>query len=167
MQLKIHGVNYDVNSDQTNLKYNGVWHEIFEDQEGAFYIFPDGKALYLDVAAPTHTDTEGKGGHTSGPLFVNEAGHPDSGRIQIGSAKDWICEMYHNPDDEANAEENERQTKANAARIVTCWNEFEMAQDLLSDFVKQQNDPTYGDLVWRLAVKEKAEALLRRTGGTF
>lgn len=33
-------------------------------------------------------------------------------------------------------------------------------KDLLNEFVKMINDPTYGDQVWRLAVKEKAEKWL-------
>jgi len=56
---------------------------------------------------------------------------------------------------------------ANAERIVMCWNEFDNATDLLGEFVRMANDPDRGDLVWRLAIKEKAEALLRRTGGSF
>jgi hypothetical protein len=52
------------------------------------------------------------------------------------------------------------QGKANAARIVKIWNNWDEATELLKEFVKMQNDPTYGDVVWRLAVKEKAEKLL-------
>lgn len=58
---------------------------------------------------------------------------------------------------------NEETITANAERIVTAWNNWDMATDLLSEFVKMQNDPGYGDLVWRLAIKEKAEALLNST----
>lgn len=59
------------------------------------------------------------------------------------------------------------EAKANAERIIKAWNSHDMAKDLLSDLVKMVNDVTYGDLVWRLAVREKAEAWLRDNGGQF
>ena len=43
--------------------------------------------------------------HTPTPWHFDSI-HPDNGRIQIGSPKDYICEIYPSPNDEANADIN-------------------------------------------------------------
>lgn len=90
---------------------------------------------------------------TFGKLRISE----DGSSIETDdSASLGICAMYA----------TERAT-ANAERIVDSWNSYDSAKDLLSEFVKMANDHTYGDLVWRLALKEKAQAWLRNNGGEF
>jgi len=86
------------------------------------------------------TNIEQEDKFTDGEWFVNWHGHPDSGKIQIGSGKDYVCEMYHNPDDETNEEENERQTKANAALIAQAKNMYYALKDVVSDlFIQVEN----------------------------
>ena len=82
-------------------------------------------SLFEAIAKPANLD-EVKQTHTPVPWFVNLSGHPDNGRIQIGSSKDFICEIYGKPDDEATDEVNELQSQANAARIVECVNGWDM-----------------------------------------
>lgn len=50
--------------------------------------------------------------------------------------------------------------EANAKRIVQMWNNWDDLCDLLREYIKMYDDLTYGDVVWRLAVKEKAEKII-------
>lgn len=81
---------------------------------------------------PKEEVNEGKqantvGEWTKGKLFVNWHGHPDNGRIQIGTEKDYILEMYSN-DEPYEGEDyiSPEEGKANAARIVECWNGYDV-----------------------------------------
>lgn len=59
--------------------------------------------------------------------------------------------------------DDNKTNKANAEKIVHSVNNFEHAIDLLTEFVQMQNDPGYGDLVWRLMIKEKSEKLISQS----
>lgn len=54
----------------------------------------------------------------------------------------------------------EEEMKANAAFICKAVNAHDELVAILTEMVKFQNNETHGDLVWRLAVKEKANQLL-------
>ena len=55
--------------------------------------------------------------YTPGPWEVAEP-HVDSGAMQIGSSKDYVCMIYSNPNDEVGAEQNKIEELANANLIA-------------------------------------------------
>lgn len=67
------------------------------------------------------------------PLFVNESGHPDNGRIQIGSKCDYIAEMYEGiyPHNEPEDNISHDEALALAHRIVTAVNEYDKSREVL------------------------------------
>ena len=56
--------------------------------------------------------------HTAGPWTVS-GHHVDNGRIQIGSQKDYICELYWEPNDEISKAANWTEAEANAKLIAS------------------------------------------------
>ena len=101
--------------------------------------------------------------HTKGPWEINGE-NEDNGRTRIGSAKDYIGELYHNPDDEANNEENERQTQANAHLIAAAPELLEACKYVVQ--YHRENDSGEGELFGLdfvttcIAAIEKAERTL-------
>jgi len=56
--------------------------------------------------------------HTKGKIFLSDI-HCDRGTQLIGSDKDYICEVYLY---RSNEEMSLNESKANAKRLVKCWN---------------------------------------------
>ena len=62
--------------------------------------------------------------HTAGPWTVS-GHHVDNGRIQIGSQKDYICELYWEPNDEISKAANWTEAEANANLIAAAPDMYE------------------------------------------
>lgn len=69
------------------------------------------------------------------PLHVNHGGHPDNGRIQIGSAKDYIAEMYDDEPCEGEDYITEKESHALADELVKRYNKFPALAKALQDMI--------------------------------
>lgn len=56
--------------------------------------------------------------HTQGKWFISN-NHEDNGNMQIGSDRDYICQIYPRPNDGISIEANEPQSLANAHLIAS------------------------------------------------
>ncbi len=92
--------------------------------------------------------------------------------MELRTKGKWIINKYNTIVDESgktircfgfsHSMSGSGEEEANASYIVKAVNNFNAMKDLLSEYVKMQNDSTYGDVVWRLAVTEKATKLLQK-----
>ena len=39
----------EINEQQTEIKFDGDWYEVLQDQEGQFYFMYEGKSIYFEV----------------------------------------------------------------------------------------------------------------------
>lgn len=100
--------------------------------------------------------------HTEGPWEINGV-NEDNGRTRIGSAKDYICEMCHNPDDEASVEENEQQTEANVNLIASAPELLEACKNALDIFEGEwpKDDEVMGEVMTNF------KDLISKAGGNY
>lgn len=94
-----------------------------------------------------------KAQHTPGPWTCSEI-HPDNGRIQIGSPKDFIAEII-NYGPENGEDQNNNEQEANARLIAASPRMFKALQLIVSNWER-------GDLAE--AVREGAEAIKQALG---